>query len=139
MAPVSNLLNQKQVFSVSPYQSVLEAANLMVEHGIGAVPVLKDGSLVGIFSERDLLNRVIHRELSPATTLVGEVMSVNITTVKPTDTIEHCMDLMREHNVRHLPVVNWKRLVGFLSIRDLLMYDVNEKNMELRMIRAYTR
>jgi CBS domain-containing protein len=118
-------------------QSVLELAQAMVDRNIGAVPVLRDGELVGIFSERDLMRRVVAEGLDPASTRVGEVMTEDPLTVGPNEEVETCMVLMRRHGFRHLPICEGKLLKGLVSLRDILLHDLNEKDHDIRMMRAY--
>ena len=109
----------------------------MVEHNIGAVPVLRQGQLVGIFSERDLMRRVVVDGKDPAHTLVSEVMTEDPLTVAPNDPVETCMTLMKRHGFRHLPVCAGRDLKGVVSLRDLLLHNLDEKDDEVRMMRAY--
>ena len=109
----------------------------MVEHNVGAVPVLKDGQLIGIFSERDLMSRVVVRGTDPALTAVNLVMTEDPLTVAPNDSLETCMTLMKRHGFRHLPVCSGRELRGVISLRDILLHDLDEKDDEVRMMRAY--
>jgi CBS domain-containing protein len=108
-----------------------------VDHNIGAVPVLNQGQLVGIFSERDLMTRVVVHGKDPARTPVSEVMTEDPLTIAPDETAETCMTLMRRHGFRHLPVCSGRELRGVVSLRDILLHDLNEKDDEVRMMRAY--
>lgn len=134
---ISHLLKDQAIVSVGTDQTVLEVAGLMVEHNIGAVPVLNQGQLVGIFSERDLMTRVVVAGRDPASTLVREVMTEDPLTVAPDDNLETCMTLMRRHSFRHLLVCQGRQLRGVVSLRDILLHDLNEKDDEVRMMRAY--
>lgn len=134
---IRNLLKNQVIVSAEVHQTVLEVAGMMVDHNIGAVPVLKDGQLVGIFSERDLMNRVVVSGRNPARTAVREVMTEDPLTVGPHDNLETCMTLMRRHGFRHLPVCEGGDLKGVVSLRDILLHDLNEKDDEVRMMRAY--
>jgi CBS domain-containing protein len=134
---ISNLLKNQMMVTVDVRQTVLEVARLMVEHNIGAVPVLKDGRLVGVFSERDLMNRVVVAGKNPAQTAVAEVMTEDPLTVEAGDNLETCMTLMRRHNFRHLLVCQERELMGVVSLRDILLHDLDEKGDEVRMMRAY--
>jgi CBS domain-containing protein len=134
---ISNLLKGQVLVSAEVQQTVLEVARVMVKHNIGAVPLLKNGQLAGIFSERDLMNRVVVAGLEPAQTLVGEVMTEDPLTVAPGDDLETCMTLMRRHGFRHLPVCQGGELRGVISLRDILLHDLDEKYDEVRMMRAY--
>jgi len=134
---ISDLLKSQVVIAADPHQTVLEVARLMVEHNIGAVPVVHQGGLIGIFSERDLMNRVVVGGKDPARILVSQVMTEDPMTVEPGDSLETCMTLMRRHGFRHLPVCVGRELRGFVSLRDILLHDLDEKGDEVRMMRAY--
>ena len=127
MSRIRQLLNDRPVFQVEAEQSVLEVVHYMVDHNIGAVPVLRAGELVGVFSERDLMKRVVAGGRSPGSTKVSEVMTPRPHSVAADETIENCMFLMREHGFRHLPVVEGKQLKGFLSLRDLLLHNLRDR------------
>jgi CBS domain-containing protein len=132
-----DLLKNQVTVSAQIHQTVLEVARLMVEHNIGAVPVLARGELMGIFSERDLMNRVVVEGKDPALTPVSEVMTGDPLTVAPNDSLETSMTLMRRHGFRHLPVCSGRELRGVVSLRDVLLHDLDEKDYEVRMMRAY--
>jgi CBS domain-containing protein len=134
---VYDLINTQDTHIADANQTVLEVARAMVERNIGAVPVLRDGLLVGIFSERDLMKRVVVEARDPRTTRVDEVMTDDPLTVTPDESLETCMILMRRHGFRHLPVCEGKKLRGIVSLRDILLHDLNEKDHEVRMMRAY--
>jgi CBS domain-containing protein len=134
---VYDLINTQETHLADANQAVLDVARAMVERNIGAVPVLRDGVLVGIFSERDLMKRVVVEGRDPRTTRVEEVMTEDPLTVTPDESLETCMLLMRRHGFRHLPVCEGKQLRGIVSLRDILLHDLNEKDHEVRMMRAY--
>ncbi len=134
---ICDLMGNQTTISAEPHQTVLEVAKMMVERNIGAVPVLQSGELVGIFSERDLMSRVVVNGRDPASTPVSEVMTEDPLTVAPKDTLETCMTLMRRHGFRHLPVCSGRELIGVVSLRDILLHDLDEKDDEVRMMRAY--
>jgi CBS domain-containing protein len=130
-------LKQQQTCSDTVDQTVLEIARAMVECNIGAVPVLEDGRLVGIFSERDLLRRVVVEGRDAGSTRVREVMTPNPLTVDPHEDAEACRQLMGRHGFRHLPVCDGGELKGMISLRDLLLHGLDEREEEVRMMRAY--
>jgi len=134
---ICDLVKNQAIIAAAPQQTVLEIARLMVERNIGAVPVVEGGRLVGIFTERDLMKRVVVDGRDPARTTVGQVMTEDPMTVEPGDTLETCMTLMRRHGFRHLPVCEGRELSGFVSLRDLMLHDLDEKDDEVRMMRAY--
>jgi CBS domain-containing protein len=121
MATVYDLVKDRRVYSVDADKTVLEAARFMMEHSIGALPVLRNGELVGIFSERDVMNRVVAVGRTPGTTKVAEVMTANPRGVDMNESIEECLFLMKEFGFRHLPIVSGKELKGLVSLRDLLV------------------
>ncbi len=137
MATIRQVLKDREVYSVRSDQSVLEVAQYMVERNIGAVAVTRGSDLEGIFSERDIMKRVLVEGRNPKTTRVSEVMTQRPLTVKPDDDIHDCMLLMKEHGFRHLPVCDGSRLYGLLSLRDVLLHDLDEKDTEVRHMRAY--
>jgi len=134
---ICDLLRNQVPISAEVHQTVLEVASAMVEHNIGAVPVLQEGQLTGIFSERDLMSRVVVGGKDPARTPVREVMTEDPLTVAPNDTVETCMTLMKRHGFRHLPVCAGRELKGVVSLRDILLQNLDEKDDEVRMMRAY--
>ena len=95
----------------------------MMDHNVGALPVLRNGELAGIFSERDIMNRVVAAGRTPGTTEVSEVMTANPRAVAAEESIEECLFIMREFGFRHLPIVDSGNLVGMVSLRDLLEVD----------------
>lgn len=137
MATIRELLSNRTIHYVQPEQTVFEAANFMVSCNVGAVPVLDGTRLVGIFSERDIMRRVVTEGRDPLTTHIGEVMSTDLRTVSPGASTEEAMCLMQTHAVRHLPVCEGATLIGFLSLRDLLRCRLDEKSGEAEMMRAY--
>jgi CBS domain-containing protein len=137
MASIRDLISNRTIHYVQPGQTVFEAASFMVERNVGAVPVLDDTKLVGIFSERDIMKRVVTEGRDPLTTRIADVMSTDLRTVAPGGSTEEAMCLMQTHSVRHLPVCEGRTLVGFLSLRDLLRCHLDEKSGEADMMRAY--
>jgi len=137
MATIRDLLSNRTIHYVQPEQTVFEAANYMVQCNVGAVPVLDGTRLVGIFSERDIMKRVVTEARNPMTTHISEVMTSHVTTVPSTASCEEAMVMMQSLGVRHLPVCDGATLVGFLSLRDLLRHNLDEKAGEADMMRAY--
>jgi len=137
MATIRELIRNRTIHYVQPEQTVFEAANYMVDCNVGAVPVLEDTKLVGIFSERDIMKRVVTEGRDPLTTRIAEVMSTDVRSVEPGASSEEAMCLMQTHKVRHLPVCDGRTLVGFLSLRDLLHCHLDEKSGEADAMRAY--
>jgi CBS domain-containing protein len=121
MATVYDLVKDRRVYSIDAEKTVLEAARFMMEHNIGALPVMREGKLVGIFSERDLMNRVVAVGRNPGMTQVREVMTSNPRTVDADESLEDCLFLMKEFNFRHLLIVSGDEVRGLVSLRDILM------------------
>src|SRR5262245_8211619 len=122
MLRVSYLLafKNKLVWTVAPDEPVLAAIQLMADKHIGALPVVRDGELIGIVSERDYARKVILMGRSSSDTAVWEIMSSPVKTVSSDDGIHRCMEIMTELRIRHLPVVERRRLIGIISIGDLV-------------------
>jgi len=137
MATIYDLVKDHEAQTITADQTVIEASQQMVAKNIGAILVLRDGELAGIFSERDIMKRVVAEGRDPARTLVAEVMTPHPMTVDIRDSIEHCMMLMKEHSFRHLPICDGKKLKGIISLRDILLRGLTEKDEEVRMMRAY--
>ena len=137
MASIHDLLSNRTIHYVQPEQTVFEAANYMVQCNVGAVPVLEGTKLIGIFSERDIMKRVVTEGRDPMTTRISEVMTQDVHTVPPTATCHDALSMMQHYGVRHLPVCDGPTLVGFLSLRDLLRHKIDETVGEAEMMRAY--
>lgn len=137
MCSIYDLVKDQEMCVADVNESVLEVVQKMVERNIGAVPVLRAGKLAGVFSERDLMRRVVVEGRDLGSTRVEEVMTAEPLSVRRDDELERCLMLMREHGFRHLPICESGRLLGFLSLRDLLMRDLSEKDDEVRLMRAY--
>ncbi len=137
MSAIRELLKDQPIFSVNSSDSVQQAAFYMMEHNVGAVPVIRGSQLVGVFSERDIVRRVLLQGRDWQKAVVSDVMTSDPLTVSPREDAQECMVLMKHHGFRHLPVCDDGRLVGFISMRDLLLHDLDEKEIEVRMMRAY--
>ena len=134
---ICDLIKDQDTYEADLGDSVLETVRAMVERNIGAVPVVHNEKLVGIFSERDLMRRVVAEGRDPHSTCMAEVMTDDPLTVSTTEDLGNCMALMRRHGFRHLPICHEGHLVGVVSLRDILLHDLNEKDDEVRMMRAY--
>jgi CBS domain-containing protein len=139
MLTVGQLLKVKggQVFSVAPVDSVLRSIELMATRHIGALLVMHQGSLLGIVSERDYARKVILKNRSSHDTPVADIMTAPAVTVTPEDTVHHCMELMTEGRFRHLPVLESGRVVGILSIGDLVKAVIEEQNEKIEQLERY--
>lgn len=127
----------KEIWTTTPNQSVFEALKLMAEKDIGALPVLDGKKLVGIFSERDYARKVILKGKSSKKTPVGEIMSTTIIMIPPEQTTELGLALMTAKHVRHLPVIQKEKLVGFISIGDLVKSIIDEQKLEINKMGQY--
>ena len=136
---VGTLLDRKgrRVFSIAPDTSVYSAIEQMAELGIGALVVLDGGRLAGILSERDYTRKVIIAGRSSKDTAAGEIMSTDLVTVDPADSVGHCLRIMTEHRVRHLPVVAGGMVVGVLSIGDLVKQVIAEQEQTIDHLSSY--
>jgi CBS domain-containing protein len=134
---ICDLIKTQETYEAELGQTVLETVQAMVERNIGAVPVMHNGKLMGIFSERDLMKRVVAEGRDPRSTCLAEVMTEDPLTVSTNEDLESCMSLMRRHGFRHVPVCKDGHLVGIVSLRDILLHDLSEKDDEVRMMRAY--
>ena len=132
MTTLRELVKDRRVYSVDVGRTVLEAARYMMENNVGAVPVLRNGDLTGILSERDIMNRVVAVGRTPGTTAVSEVMTANPRAVAADESIEECLFIMREFGFRHLPIVDGKELKGLVSWRDVLMHQAAQLERETR-------
>jgi len=136
---VGQLLRTKggDIWSVSKDASVYDALALMARHDVGALPVLEDGDLVGIVSERDYARKVILKGRASRETRVDEVMSRDVVTVAPERTMQECMERMTERRIRHLPVVRDGELIGIVSIGDVVKATIAEQAFLIDQLRSY--
>ena len=137
MTLVRDIVHQRELFCVEEQQTVTDVARRMAELHVGAIVVLKGEELRGVFSERDLMRRVVLEGRDPERTLVSEVMSVDIVTIDEGASLEEAMEAMHCNNCRHLPVTRDGHAISFLSMRDLMHYELARKTEELHHMRAY--
>ena len=139
MATVRGLLEGKgrAIYSVEAQAAVLDAIRLMAEHHVGALVVMKGAVLEGIVSERDYARKVILRGRSSADTPVRDIMSSPVLTVTLDTTVQQCMQLMTDRRVRHLPVVDGARVVGMVSIGDLVKAVIAEQQAQIEQLESY--
>lgn len=139
MKIVSQLLQEKgdDVWSVAPDTTVYEALTLMAEKNIGAVPVIEDGEVVGIFSERDYARKVILHGRSSKETAVSKIMTTEVISVRPDLNMEKCMALMTDKRIRHLPVLSSNEIVGIISIGDVVKAIISEQEIMINHLEDY--
>jgi len=137
MPLIKDVVDQPDLFHIAAHDTVAAAVRRMAELHVGAILVLADGELQGIFSERDLLKRVVAAGRDPETTRIAEVMTAGVATIDEAATLEQAMEAMQAHACRHLPVTRDGRVVAFLSMRDLMNFDLVRKTEELQHMRAY--
>ncbi len=139
MALVKQILDSKghEIWSVVPDESVFKLVELMADKGIGALLVMQDDNLVGIVSERDYARKVILKGRSSENTPVSEIMTAEVVTTNPQQTVEDCMALMTEKRIRHLPVVEDGQVVGVLSIGDLVKNVIAEQQFKIEQLENY--
>lgn len=128
---------ESQIHSVTRNTSVFEALELMAQKDISAVLVVEGENLVGIFTERDYARKVILRGLSSRESLIGELMTANLQTISPTQTIEDVMSLMTAYHFRHLPVVERGKLVGIITIGDAVRSVIEQQQQTIRQLSGY--
>ena len=131
------LRGKPNVYSVEPAATVLDALRMMADHNIGAVLVRSDEKLEGIFSERDYARKVILLGKTSRETLVREIMTTQVICVEPDWTAEQCMALMTERRIRHLPVVEQGRLIGVISIGDVVRVVVDDQQFTIESLQRY--
>ena len=142
MKTVADILKTKtsgQIHTIAPGATVLEAISMMAEKGIGALVVTEGEQVVGIISERDYARRVVLMERSSYNTDVSEIMTTDVITVTPAQSNEYCMNLMTEKRLRHLPVIDDGRLVGLVSIGDLVKDIISDQQSMIRQLENYIR
>ncbi|MBN8717657.1 CBS domain-containing protein [Thermomonas sp.] len=139
MRTVRQLLDAKpaEIVSIGPDAPVIEALRRMAEREIGALLVMEGPELVGIVSERDYARKVVLQGRASKDTPVREIMTAQVRTVAPTDSVEHCMQLVTDRRIRHLPVLDGGRVVGVLSIGDLVKAVIEEQQQTLDQLQRY--
>jgi CBS domain-containing protein len=140
MLLVKHLLDRKgrEIWSVDAGEPVLAAIRMMAERGVGALPVLQDGRLAGIVSERDYARKVILMGRASADTPVSQIMSSPVVTVTPEERVRRCMELMTEKRIRHLPVVDaGGKLIGMVSIGDLVRAVIEEQAATIEQLEKF--
>lgn len=137
MKTIKDYISKEPVITVQNTESVQTAAKKMAEHKIGALPVLEGERLVGIFTERDIIGKIVAPGLEASAVKVQDVMTTTLLFANADDTPENCSTKMKQANIRHLPVIEGEHLIGMLSIRDLLALDMTEKDETIEFLEQY--
>lgn len=140
MKTLKDLIKDRPLHFVKSGMKIIDVAKFMGLHNIGAVPVLEQSEklkLIGIFSERDLLRKCIAKEIDLFNTSVDDVMTKKVIVIESHDTPEYCMQIMKQENIRHMPVIEEQDLKGIISMRDLMMYDMSQKEEKIEMLNSY--
>ena len=139
MRTLRQLLGSKtpEVYAVAPGDSVIDAIRLMAEKGVGAVLVMEGARLAGIVSERDYARKIVLHGRSSADTSVRDIMTAEVVTVGPQNTVEQCMQVVTEHRIRHLPVLEGDAVIGVISIGDLVKAVIEDQKVQLDELQRY--
>ncbi|OAL79799.1 histidine kinase [Acinetobacter sp. SFB] len=140
MTKVAQVIQDKMeqtIFTISPEATVFEAISLMAEKGIGAVVVTDQDKVVGILSERDYTRKVMLMERTSKETAVSEIMTAKVLTVTKSTSVEACLDLMTDRHLRHLPVVENDKLIGLISIGDLVKAVMDDQRKLIDQLQQY--
>jgi len=137
MSLVRDVLKPRDLFYVEEGETVAAVVRRMVELSVGAIMVMSGGELRGVFSERDLMKRVVLEGRDPERTAVNQVMTTSVAIIEDSVTAEQAMDSMHTHGCRHLPVMRGGAVIGFLSMRDLMHHELAQRTDELHHIHGY--
>ncbi len=137
MPTLGEFVRARPVFFVNTRQNVMSVVSYMAKNNIGAVPVLEGDRLVGIFSERDLMIRCVAKNININDTMIDDVMTRDVILMESSDTYEDCLQTMKQKSIRHIPVIQGDKLLGVVSLRDLLQIDVEEKEQKIDILHSY--
>ena len=139
MKKIRNILENKghQVYSVSPETSVYDALHLMMERNISSLLIMENEILKGIFTERDYARKLVLMGRSSKDTPIGDIMTSNLFTITPSETIDHCMEMMSAHKIRHLPVIDNNRVTGMVSIGDVVKFIIEDQKRTIQQLESY--
>ncbi|NIP38679.1 MAG: CBS domain-containing protein [Candidatus Dadabacteria bacterium] len=139
MNTVSDILQSKGtgICTISPNATVYEGLQIMAEKDVGAVLITQNNKLLGIFTERDYARKVILQGKSSLNTAIKELMVTDLLFVKPSDSIDQCMAIMTEKQIRHLPVMQGDELLGLVSMRDVISHIISHKNFKIKQLEKY--
>lgn len=139
MKTVNNIIQNKpsSIFSVNPETSVLDALQVMMDKNISALLVMDGSELKGIFTERDYARKIILQGKSSKETLIKDVMTADLETIKINSSIDHCMQIMTERHIRHLPIVENGKVAGMISIGDLVKFVIEDQKQTIEQLQSY--
>lgn len=139
MKKIRNILENKghQVYSVTPETSVYDALQVMMERNISSLLIMENEILKGIFTERDYARKLVLMGRSSKDTPIGEIMTSNLFTITPSETIDHCMEMMSAHKIRHLPVIDNNRVTGMVSIGDVVKFIIEDQKRTIQQLESY--
>ncbi len=139
MKTVKNIIQNKSnsIYSVSPDTSVLDALKMMMDKNISALLVMEGANLTGIFTERDYARKIILKGKSSKTTLIRDVMTAELETISLHSSIDHCMQLMTDKHIRHLPIVDDGKVAGMISIGDLVKFVIEDQKLTIEQLQSY--
>ncbi|HZS44694.1 MAG TPA: CBS domain-containing protein [Blastocatellia bacterium] len=137
MSTLNSIVSGRETYTIDKGMTVLQAIQYMTEKRIGAVAVVDGDRLVGVFSERDLMTRVVAPQRPADKTFISEVMTRDVTHGHPDESYEQGLARMQHANCRHLPIVKDGSLLGFISLRDLMQVDIDKKTEELKLMHEY--
>ena len=132
MSTVKDILKEKRsLWHLQPDQTVMDAVELLIGKNVGALVVIEDDKLAGIISERDFTRKIIVKRLDPDTTLIKDIMTRDVRYVTPDQSVDTCLALINKHRVRHLPVIENEKVIGMISIGDVVKHVVEDKQTEI--------
>lgn len=139
MKKISQILEKKghQVYSIKPQTSVYDALQIMMEKNISALLVMEEEKLKGIFTERDYARKLILKGKSSKETMISDIMTTDLLTISPADSIDHCMEIMTEKKIRHLPVIEQNRVSGMISIGDVVKFIIEDQKQTIEHLESY--
>jgi signal-transduction protein with cAMP-binding, CBS, and nucleotidyltransferase domain len=137
MVRILDVIRGRNLYSVQVHHTVADVARQMAELRVGAILVLENDELRGLFSERDLMTRIVVEQRNAETTPVRTVMTTNLATIDESATLSEALECMNERSCRHLPVMSGAKVTGFLSMRDLMLFELDRKTEELQHLHAY--